>query len=110
VLLFQFVCLAWIFFRAPSVHEALRMLGGITNIEWNPLFGTAARFLILFSLPLMLLDLRLERFEEEYPFQRCWGHLTRTSYAAKAAFSAILLGVVLLAAAPGSNAFIYFQF
>jgi D-alanyl-lipoteichoic acid acyltransferase DltB (MBOAT superfamily) len=110
VLVFQFVCLAWIFFRAPTVHEALHMLRGITNIEWNPLYGTAARFLVLFSLPLMLLDLRLERFEEEYPFQRCLGHLTRTSYAAKAAFSAILLGVVLLAAAPGSNAFIYFQF
>jgi D-alanyl-lipoteichoic acid acyltransferase DltB (MBOAT superfamily) len=110
LLIFHLVCLLWILFRAPSLEGAWQMLRGAAHLSWSPIYLTSFKFLIIFSLPLFLLDLRLEKHGEEYPFQRGWQVSARRSYAFKAAFGALLLGLTLLMAATESNAFIYFQF
>ena len=36
IVIFHLVCLAWIFFRAESVHAAFAMLGGLRTFAWAP--------------------------------------------------------------------------
>jgi alginate O-acetyltransferase complex protein AlgI len=38
VVVFHFICLAWVFFRAPSMTGALKMLAGATVFSWTPLY------------------------------------------------------------------------
>src|SRR5437879_3563191 len=110
LLMFHLVCLLWIVFRARSLDAAWEMLRGAAHLSWSPLYLTSFEFLVIFSLPLFLLDLRLEVHGEEYPFQECWQVSPRRSYLCKATFGAVLLGLTVLMAATESNAFIYFQF
>jgi D-alanyl-lipoteichoic acid acyltransferase DltB (MBOAT superfamily) len=110
ILLFQFVCFGWIFFRAQSLTGALHMLAGVTSFVWSPDYMTAFEFLILFSAPLLLLDLRMEKFSEEYPFQKIDGRSAKANYAWRTAVAGLLMITVLLLAATKTSAFIYFQF
>lgn len=103
ILWFHLVCLAWIFFRAPSVTEVFHYLGGLGNLGWRPEFLPAFQFLALFSIPLFLLDLLLEYRDEEYLFEK-----TPPMY--QLAYAASLLVAVTLFSANDVNAFIYFQF
>ncbi len=70
IMLFHFVCFTWIFFRAESCSDAMRLLHGITTLSWRPEFYTAVKFLILFTLPLFLLDLILEKQGGQYTLKR----------------------------------------
>ena len=36
IVVFHLVCLAWIFFRAASIHEALTFLSGVRTLAWAP--------------------------------------------------------------------------
>ena len=110
ILVFHCVCLAWIFFRAPSLSEALQMLAGITHLSWSPVYLTAFKFLVLFSLPLLLLDLRLEKYAEEYPFEKLRLPVSRRSFSYRIAAAAVMIIAVMLMSGIESNAFIYFQF
>ena len=101
--IFHLVCLAWVFFRAPSVGDAFAMLRGAAVWQWRPEYLVALEFLVVFSIPLFFLDLMLENTGDEYVFQSrpavrrvAWG---------VAAFCA-----VMLFGANRANAFIYFQF
>ncbi len=103
ILIFHLVCLAWVFFRAASVADAFAMLRGAAVWQWRPEYLVALEFLVVFSIPLFLLDLTLESSGDEYVFQSrpavrriAWG---------VAAFCA-----VMLFGANRANAFIYFQF
>jgi D-alanyl-lipoteichoic acid acyltransferase DltB (MBOAT superfamily) len=110
ILVFHFVCLAWVFFRAPSLSEALQMLAGVTHLSWSPVYLTAIQFLVLFSLPLLLLDLRLEKHAEEYPFEKLRLPVSRRAFSYRIAAAAVMIIVVMLMSGIESNAFIYFQF
>ena len=110
ILVFHFVCLAWVFFRAPSLSEALQMLAGVTHPSWSPVYLTAIQFLVLFSLPLLLLDLRLEKHAEEYPFEKLRLPVSRRAFSYRIAAAAVMIIVVMLMSGIESNAFIYFQF
>ncbi len=103
VFIFHIVCFAWIFFRAQSLHEALRFIAGFRNFEWRPEFVTAYKFLALFSVPLFLMDLCLEARDEEFLFQK-W------QLASQWAYAAALVLIVALFSANEAIAFIYFQF
>jgi len=103
IFIFNLVCVTWIFFRAPSIHEAFAFLGGLGHWGWQPEYLTAFKFLALFSIPMFLMDLRLERWDEEYIFQRASAWL-RTGVG----FAAIV--AIAFFAANQANAFIYFQF
>jgi alginate O-acetyltransferase complex protein AlgI len=103
IFIFHLVCLAWIFFRASSLHDALNFISGLRVIQWNAEYITAFVFLALFSMPLFLMDLCLEARGEEFLFQK-------TPVQAQMAYASALLVVVALFAANEANAFIYFQF
>ncbi|NOT07119.1 MAG: MBOAT family protein [Gemmatimonadales bacterium] len=103
VLVFHVVCLAWIFFRAPSVGEAAQFLGGVANWDWRPEYAAALWYLGFFTLPLFVVDLHLERSGGEYP-------LATAGARPRMALAAVLVGMIALLAGTDSNAFIYFQF
>jgi hypothetical protein len=85
------------------VGDAFYMLGGARHFGWRPEYAVALIFLAFLSLPLIMVDLRLERTGEEYPFQHRPILVPLTAAVA-------LIGLVVLFGAADSNAFIYFQF
>jgi len=103
IFVFHLVCAAWIFFRAQSVGEATTFLGGLGRWEWKSDYGMALQFLVLFATPLFLLDLLLEKRDEEYPLERM-----PATYRIAAATG--LVAVISFFAANQVSAFIYFQF
>lgn len=100
---FQFVGLTWVFFRATSLREAVNMLRGLGRWEWRPEFLPALKFLLLFSIPLFLMDLALEMRDEEYLFEKA-------GLERRYALAGALAAIVLAFSGNQTNAFIYFQF
>jgi len=103
IMIFGLVGLSWIVFRADSVSEAYNFLAGVLEWHWQPEYGVAFRFLALFSLLMVMIDLRIERFREEYIFQS-------KTISTRLATGIALTLLTFLFGANQSNAFIYFQF
>ncbi len=103
IVIFHLVCLAWIFFRAESVRAAVGMLAGLGHVVWSEEYAIALRFLVLFAVPMFVMDLVNEARGEEYVFER-------TFEFRRAAVGVALMGVVAVFAANQLNAFIYFRF
>ena len=103
ILIFHLVCLAWVFFRAQSIHDAVRFLHGLQIPNWRPELFVAYKFLGLFSLPLLAMDLLLEARDEEFLFQKME---PRVQWI----YASALTVIVALFSANQANAFIYFQF
>jgi D-alanyl-lipoteichoic acid acyltransferase DltB (MBOAT superfamily) len=103
IVLFHLVCAAWIFFRAQNLGAAAGMLAGLGRLQLASWFPSAAIFLAFFALPLFLLDLTLERRNEEYIFQ------TSPRFS-RIAVGCALASLVVAFAANSNAAFIYFQF
>jgi alginate O-acetyltransferase complex protein AlgI len=100
---FTVVCAAWIFFRAASLKEALHVFQGLGVWEWRPYFATVIGILIVVCGLMLAVDLRLEKYEEEYVFQHA-------ALPQQLAIFGCFVGAVILFSASQSNAFIYFQF
>jgi D-alanyl-lipoteichoic acid acyltransferase DltB (MBOAT superfamily) len=100
---FLVVCAAWIFFRAESVTDALHMFAYLGIWEWRPYFATAIEVLVVTCGVMLAMDLRLEKYREEYAFQHA-------ALPQRLAVFAAFVGAVILFSASQSNAFIYFQF
>ena len=103
VVIFSIVCLAWIFFREPSLQGALRQLAGLAHLEWQPVYGVALLFLSVFAGMLLLLDLQLEAAGTEYLF-------ADRSLGVRVAVGLLLCVLITLLGANQANAFIYFRF
>ena len=103
IFIFHLVCFAWVFFRAQSIHDAVNFLRGLPIPNWRPEFLTACKFLGLFSLPLLAMDLLLEARDEEFLFQKME---PRVQWV----YASALTVIVALFSANQANAFIYFQF
>jgi alginate O-acetyltransferase complex protein AlgI len=103
IIVFHLVCLAWVFFRAPSVGSAVEMLSAAGGFYWSPELATAFKLVALYSLPLFLVDLFNEYRGEEYLFEKA-PHLSRVGLAV------VLFAVLALFSGNKINAFIYFQF
>jgi D-alanyl-lipoteichoic acid acyltransferase DltB (MBOAT superfamily) len=103
VLIFHLVCAAWIFFRATSVGGAFAFLHGAQTVVWRAEYLIAFGFLALFSFPLFMLDVLLERSAEEYLWQR-------RPFAIRTAFAIVLLLMITFFSGNDINAFIYFRF
>jgi alginate O-acetyltransferase complex protein AlgI len=103
IVVFHLVCAAWIFFRAPSLRDAVVFLRGLGTWVWVPEYGIALRFLALFSGPLFLVDLINEARGDEYVGE------SAPEFRRVAVGLAMMLVVTLLAANQ-LNAFIYFRF
>jgi D-alanyl-lipoteichoic acid acyltransferase DltB (MBOAT superfamily) len=103
IVIFHFVCLTWIFFRATSLSSAWAMVKGLGVWAWRPEFPSAVLFLVIFSLPLFMLDLYLESTGDEYGFAS-WETRPRVAFGLACTLAIVALG------ANQANAFIYFQF
>jgi alginate O-acetyltransferase complex protein AlgI len=103
ILLFHFLCLTWIFFRAGSLSSAVQFLAGVKNFHWDPTYLIAFKFLALFSIPLFLLDLFNEKAGTEYLFQQ-----RSPMFRVAAGFATALL--LVLFSANEASTFVYFQF
>lgn len=103
IFFFHLICLTWVFFRAQSIGGACRYLAGLRRWNWCSDYLAAFTFLAAFTIPLFLLDLRLEAKNEEYAFEH-----SRRSFSF--AFACALVAVITFFAANEISAFIYFQF
>ena len=68
--IFHVVCFAWIFFRAPTPRASISMVAAMADWQWSRSFAPAFLYLAIFSVPLLAIDLYMERSAEEYPAQR----------------------------------------
>ncbi len=100
---FTLFCLSLAFFRAPSLTEAVQLLGGLATLDWQPQYAPAFLVLATFALPLLAVDLVLERTNTEYLFAN-FPYSYRTGLAAAA-----VLVIAFLSGTDG-HGFIYFQF
>jgi alginate O-acetyltransferase complex protein AlgI len=103
ILVFHFVCFGWILFRASSIGAAWTYLGQFAHWSWRPTYVAALSYLVIFTLPLFLIDLRLEHTGEEYLLQT-----GRYRWQVAAAAAAVI--AVAMLSQGESSAFIYFQF
>ena len=103
ILIFNVVCLAWIFFREPSLAGALGQLAGLAHWQWQPVYGVASLFLAVFAAMLLLLDLQLEAAGTEYLY-------ANRSLRVRVAIGLLFCVLITLLGANQANAFIYFRF
>jgi len=95
--------LTWLFFRARNLTQALAMLGDLRLLEWHPSFPPVIAYVAIIALITFAIDLRLELWNEEYPFENA-----RTEFAM--ATAAVFCAVMVVFGPTELNAFIYFQF
>src|SRR5262245_8708387 len=100
VLVFAFVCLAWIFFRAPTMADAWTILTRMFTTGWGD-----PQFPVLMGVLIAAVWL-YEEFFARGPRTRSWleGDLVRVGMAA-----AMVLWLAVVAQ-PSTQSFIYFQF
>ena len=103
ILVFQFVCLAWIFFRAASLGDAIKFIGNLFRRSAAPDLLPAFFYLTFFVAISMALDLMVEQSGGEYVFQNLSPRLQIATAVA---------GIIMVAflSTGGISAFIYFQF
>jgi alginate O-acetyltransferase complex protein AlgI len=101
---FHFVCLTWVFFRAPSLDGASTYL--TTLVSGEAIWSTTVT-------PLVALMLVFGAFTQLIPndwFERLELHYDRASLAVKIALPFAVIFLVAIAAPGGVPPFIYFQF
>jgi alginate O-acetyltransferase complex protein AlgI len=103
VAVFNLVCFAWIFFRAPTLRASFSMIAALAHLRWISSYSAAFLCLATFSLPLIAIDLYMEKSSEEYPTQRA-----AFGWQLTAATAAILL--IAYGSAYEPSPFVYFQF
>ena len=79
------------------------MIADLRVWEWTPAFGMTSLILGAVIAITLLMDLRMEKYDEEYPFER-------RPAALRVAVAMTMLVIVTIFSATQSNAFIYFQF
>jgi len=103
IFIFHLVCLAWIFFRTPTLHDAWEQIAGLAHWQWQPEYAVAIQFLAVYALLLFLMDLQLEQAKAEYVFGF-------RPYAWRVATGVALCVSITLFGANQESAFLYFQF
>src|SRR5882762_1829778 len=103
IILFHVVCLAWIFFRVPSLHGAWHEIVSLFTWQWSPAYLSALLFLAVYAVILFLLDLQLELSDGEHMF-------ASRSYSWRIAAGIAFCVLITLFGANQESAFIYFRF
>jgi len=103
IILFHLVCLAWIFFRVPSLSGAWEQIVSLATWQWNSAYLTALLFLAVYAVILFLLDLQLELSNGEHVF-------ASRSYTWRVATGIAFCVLITLFGANQESAFIYFRF
>src|SRR5713226_2025691 len=102
-ILFHVVCLAWIFFRVPSLRGGWEQIASLAIWQWQPVYFTVLLFLAVYAVVFFLLDLQLELSNAEHVFA-----LRPYSWQVTAGFAFCVL--ITLFGANQESAFIYFRF
>lgn len=103
---FILVCLAWIFFRADSLHGAIDILGKILAFK-GPLFIGTSSFLVYSVagiLFLLMAELKTEYLNDKFLFFHHPNSLVR-----KFSYTSIIILILMFGVFDGGQ-FIYFQF
>jgi len=103
ILTFNIFCLSLAYFRAPSLSLATQFLSGLSNFAWRSEYLSAFLMLSLFSVPMFVVDLLMERSGQEYPF-------ANASYALRTGFASAALVLLAFLSGNSFNAFVYFRF
>jgi alginate O-acetyltransferase complex protein AlgI len=103
VFIFNLVCLAWFFFRAPTIRGAWDQLTGLAHWHWSPEYAIAIQFLAVYATLLFLLDLQLEQSGGEYLF-------ALKPFTLRIVTGFALCVLITLLGANQASAFLYFQF
>jgi alginate O-acetyltransferase complex protein AlgI len=103
IIVFNLVCLAWVFFRIPSFGGAWEQVTGLFTWQWLPIYGVALQFLTVYSVMLFLVDLHLEASGGEYLFEH-------RPLSRRLVTGIMLCILITLLGANQVSAFIYFQF
>jgi len=104
-LTFHFVAFAWIFFRAPDMATAWRVISGIGNLDFGSFIAFAR--VHIFEIGLLLLFFLTHRFDRQELY-RLWVKRVPTAILIPAIVLAFILTVTV---SQGSSAkFIYFDF
>jgi alginate O-acetyltransferase complex protein AlgI len=103
LLVFHFVCVSWVLFRATSLDQAFGLFAGMGRWTWQPAYGPAAIFLALFASSLLAIDLVNERRGEEYLFEKA-------SVPLRVAVGIVFVALIAAFSGNEANAFVYFQF
>ena len=97
------VGITWIFFRAKSLSAAIEMLRNAGHFGWQRQYAAELLFLLVVSGLMIIIDYRLEAYDEEYVFEK--------AQLALPVFACVVMAILMIAfAASETNAFIYFQF
>ena len=103
IVIFHLVCVAWVFFRIPSLQGAWEQLVSLGTWQWVPAYGIALALLAAYAGLLFALDLQLEASNGEYVFE------SRT-YAWRVVTGVAFCALITLLGANSEVAFIYFRF
>ncbi|MGI9605727.1 MAG: MBOAT family O-acyltransferase [Acidimicrobiales bacterium] len=103
IVTFHLVCLTWIFFRSPTLGDALTMLGRLGSATTSGIDADLAAFVIYSAIALFVIDL-LQRRSTVHAFTT-----VLPSRASALAIGLMLLGTISATGAPARD-FIYFQF
>jgi D-alanyl-lipoteichoic acid acyltransferase DltB (MBOAT superfamily) len=103
IIVFHLVCLAWIFFRVPTLSGAWEQLAGLATWQWKSEYLTAIEFFAVYAAILFLLDLQLEASGGEHVF-------ASRPYAWRIVTAVAFCVLITLFGANQENAFIYFRF
>jgi D-alanyl-lipoteichoic acid acyltransferase DltB (MBOAT superfamily) len=102
--MFQAVCLTWLYFRAPSATQAWGMLAAVVGgFSWDSFttFGLAS--LAFYALPLLVYEAWVERSGNMLA-------ILKVAWPIRAAFYSYMLLMLWFFPPEASSAFIYFQF
>ena len=103
IVVFNGVCVAWVFFRAQSLHEALAFLAGLGRFGWRSDHESLLIMLVVFTVPLFVMDLLESRRDEEFLSERSTPKI-------RLATALVLVLALIMFTANATSAFIYFQF
>jgi amino acid permease len=106
LIVFIFVCFAWIFFRAPSLGKALQMIQGIASLDGLSFSDIPYKFWAIKGLFLVVLLIVIESLANAFPQV----HSLRQRLAARIAIIAVLLWAIALGSVTSNSTFIYAQF
>jgi alginate O-acetyltransferase complex protein AlgI len=101
---FHFVCITWVFFRAPSLESALAYLGNMAN--GDKLTSTTMTWWVA----LMLLIGMATQFWPHHWFDKAAAAYDRASLPVKIAIPFFAIFLIAVAAPGGIPPFIYFEF
>jgi len=101
---FHFVCITWVFFRAPSLESALAYLG---NMASGDRFTSTT---MTWWVALMLLIGMATQFWPHYWFDKAAAAYDRAPLPVKIAIPIVVIFIIAVAAPGGIPPFIYFEF